>query len=112
MATLRFPLSGLAIGALAALALAACSSMPPWPWSKSEAAAPSDQQVSAAPNGLENIAPQAGTPPAARTTTTPPLTSVVAAPIAPPPAPDEIVPPKPSPTVVWVPGYWSFDGTN
>jgi len=110
MSTSRAFVSIITFGtlAVASLALAACDS---FPWTRSAAGAPA-QEAGAASSGLENIAPQAGTPPTARTTTTPPLTSIVAAPIAPPPAPDEAIPPKPSPTVVWVPGYWSFDGTN
>lgn len=110
MSTSKTGWSGLTLGALAlvGLSLAGCDS---WPWSQSDAGSRA-QQASAPPAGLENIAPQAGGPATARTTTTPPLTSVVAAPIAPPPAPDEVVPPQPSPTMVWVPGYWSFDGTN
>src|SRR5579872_75556 len=82
MSTSRSTLSRLSLGtlAIAAIALGACSSLPPWPWTKSEAAAPGDQEASAAPDGLENIAPQAGTPAGATATAGPTTTQVVAAP--------------------------------
>jgi len=116
MSRSRSTLSGLTLGtlALAAFALGACDSWPTtWPWAKSDAAAPSQQAAAPAPtSGLENIAPQAGTPAGAPTTTAPPTTSVVAAPMAPPPVRDEAVPAAPAAGMVWIPGNWNFSGAT
>src|SRR5689334_1941297 len=74
--------------------------------------APSNQQASSAPTGLENISPSAGTPSGAPASVVPPTTSVVAAPMAPPPVREEAVPAAPAPGMVWVPGYWNFSGAT
>jgi hypothetical protein len=50
--------------------------------------------------------PSAVTPPAA----TPPASSTAAAPSPPPPPQAETPPPAPSPTYVWEPGHWYWNG--
>lgn len=58
------------------------------------------------------VSPPPAYPPATGTTSMPSATVTGTAPIAPPPEQAEMVPPPPGPNSVWVPGRWSYNGTD
>lgn len=72
---------------------------------------PSPRPSTAGPATAAMVLAQAQTPGAPSVVNTPNATIIIA-PKAPPAPEAETPPPPPSPTFVWEPGHWSWDGVN